>query len=114
MSSSSNVTDVGTKDENKMSNSSSSEILKKKTESASKKNTNNNKGSSESGSGWVTVQKKEKPEKQRFARKVSGAGERIQYFEYRQKRRDREAQRGTPGHRIKARPQIEEDQYKKD
>ena len=69
MSSSSNVTDVGTKDENKMSNSSSSEILKKKTESASKKNTNNNKGSSESGSGWVTVQKKEKPEKQRFARK---------------------------------------------
>ena len=42
MSSSSNVTDVGTKDENKMSNSSSSEILKKKTESASKKNTNKN------------------------------------------------------------------------
>ena len=69
MSSSSNVTDVGTKDENKMSNSSSSEILKKKTESASKKKTDNNKGSSESGSGWVTVQKKEKPEKQRFARK---------------------------------------------
>ena len=53
------------KDENIMSNGSSSNSAKRVEKNLKKNNT----GGPTSGSGWVTVQKKEKTEKQRFARK---------------------------------------------